>query len=470
MRGGIKEKMTRKRINGVFATILVSGIACSMLSTALSTALPRILKDFRIDSIMGQWLTSVYSLVMGIATLTTPFLIRKISAKRLYLGTLLLFTAGLLLSGCTFSYWIMMAGRVLQAAGNGVMVAQGQVLILTLYPPERRGFVMGLYGLIIGTSPVIAPTLAGIVVDLCGWRMIFYLVAAVALASAVMTAVLFADLRETGDAKLDILSLLLCSLGICGLLLGAGNIGKYSFLNVRVWLPVLLGAGGTFLFSVRQLRTEQPFMELRVLAVPDYRLAVIASMIMYATVMGSTVLLPIYIQSVRGYSATVSGLATMPGALATALISPFSGKLYDRLGIRPLFLGGGILLAVSNLGMMSIMEAGSLFTIGLLNVVRCTGIGCLMMPFVTWGMSSLEKEQTSHGTALITSLRTVAGAFGAALFVAVYQLQAVKGSAVSGMQYAFAGLGVFGTAEIVLAVYVMCRKRIGSSKEEKNAA
>lgn len=454
--------LSAKQKNNIFITILVSCIACSLLSTALNTALPQIMGDLQIDSTTGQWLTSIYSLVMGIATLATPFLIKKIATKKLYLGTLILFAAGLLFSGCTSVYWIMLAGRVLQAAGNGIMVALGQVIILTIFPAEKRDSVMGVYGLVIGTAPIVAPTIAGVIVDAFGWRMIFFSVAAVTGLSLVMTAVFFRDVLENGKARLDMLSLLLCSVGVCGLLLGAGNLGKYLFIDVRILLPLGLGILGTALFARRQLVMENPFMELRVLKTPQYRLAVIASMVMYAAVMGSSILLPIHIQSVLGCSATVSGLVTMPGALATALINPVSGKLYDRLGIRPLFLTGGIMLALSNLLMLPAAEGGSLFLIGALNVVRCAGIGFMMMPFVTWGMSGLSMEETSHGTALITSLRTVAGAFGSALFVAVFNMQAIAGNAVKGIQYAFAGLGLFGIVEIMLAVYV-CRRKKGEA-------
>lgn len=428
-----------------------------MLSTALNTALPQILVDFGIDSSTGQWLTSIYSLVMGILTLVTPFLISRFPAKNLYLGTLLIFLAGLLLSGSTTVFPLMMAGRILQAAGNGIMVAQGQVLILTMFPPEKRGSVMGIYGLAIGTSPVIAPTLAGLVVDAFGWRMIFYIVAVVVAASAVMTAVLFENVTGGSRERLDFLSLSLCSVGVCGLLLGAGNVGKYTLAALPVWVPLLAGTAGTAAFAWRQLRMETPFMELRILRVLRYRVAVIASMLMYATVMASSILLPIYIQSVRGGSATVSGLVTMPGALATALISPVSGKLYDKWGIKPLFFVGSVLMLVSSLGMIPSMEGTSMLWIGFLNVVRCAGIGCMMMPFVTWGMSGLKKENTAHGTALITSLRTVAGAFGSALFVALYNIFAARGSAYLGMQAAFAGLALFGAAELFVAVYTWRR-------------
>ena len=466
-------ELTEKKKNGIFITILVSNIACGMLSTALTTALPQMMKDFGINSSTGQWMTSIYSLVMGIFTLAAPFVMKRISTRKLYLGLLALFMGGLLLSGCTSSFAVMMAGRVLQAAANGVMVALGQVMILTVFPAEKRGSVMGIYGLAIGAAPVVAPTLAGIIVDLFGWRMIFFAVLAVTVISFVMAFVTFADALETAAAKLDILSLGLCSVGVCGLLLGAGNLGNSPFLSVSVLLPLVVGAIASWAFAHRQLTMEDPFMELRILKVRKYRTAVIASMILYSTVIASSILLPLYIQSVRGYSATVSALVTMPGALATALVSPVSGKLYDKSGMKRLFFWGALMLVISNGGMIFVSEQFPLLLIGVLNVIRCIGIGCLMMPLVTWGMSGLEQKYTSHGTALLTSLRTVAGSFGSAVFVAVVNVVAsaveksVAGAAGSGaaeeaaslaaqstgMSVAFVGLTAIAVAELLLGLW-----------------
>lgn len=460
-------ELTEKKRNGIFITILVSCIACGMLSTALTTALPQMMKDFGVNSSTGQWMTSIYSLVMGIFTLAAPFLMKRIPTRKLYLFLLLLFMAGLLLSAATSVYWIMMAGRILQAAANGVMVAQGQVILLTIFPEEKRGSVMGIYGLAIGAAPVIAPTLAGVIVDLAGWRMIFFAVLAVTLASFVMAIFTFADVLENSAAKLDTLSLGLCSVGVCGLLLGAGNMGNASFFSVQVLLPLAVGAAGTWGFAYRQLHMPDPFMELRILKVRKYRTAVIASMLLYATVIASSVLLPLYIQSVRGYSATVSALVTMPGAVATALISPLSGKLYDKSGMKGLFLGGALMLVVSNAGMIFLNGQFPLLLIGALNVIRCVGVGCLMMPFVTWGMSGLDPKYTSHGTALLTSLRTVAGSFGSAVFVAVVNIAASAAASGDmqeaaaqsvGMSAAFIGLTLIALAEVFLGIWTFQKK------------
>lgn len=449
--------ISAKKRTGMFAAILISCIACSMLSTALNTALPQIMEEFSVNASTGQWLTSIYSLVMGIMTLATPFLMKRFRSRSLYLATLAVFMLGLLLDGLTTSFPVMMLGRVLQAAGNGIMVAQGQVMILTVYPKEHRGSIMGIYGLAVGTAPVFAPTVAGVIVDLCGWRMIFYFVFAIAAFSLVMAAVTFENVLENAMDKFDILSFALCAGGFSGLLLAAGNIGSFEIASVLVLLPLTLGVTASGLFIYRQLHMEKPFIELRILKKARYRTAVLASVVMYMAVMASSILLPVYIQSVRGYSATVSGLVTMPGAIASAMLSPVSGKLYDKYGIKKVFLWGGILLTVSNLGMILIPAEIPLPAPAVLNVVRCAGIGCMMMPLVTWGMSCLEKEHTSDGTALLTSLRTVSGAFGSAIFMAVFTIVSANMNGIAGMRVAFAGLMIIGIVEILLALYAAIR-------------
>lgn len=451
-------QITAKKRTGVFVAILVTCIVCSMLSTALNTALPQIMRDFQVTTAIGQWLSSIYSLVMGILVLFTPFLIRRCKTKPLYLGTLAIFIAGLLFCAFTSSFAFMMVGRILQAAGNGMMVSLGQVIMLTIYPKEKRGSIMGIYGLAIGAAPVLAPTLAGLIVDAFGWRMIFYIVLIISTAAWFFTAAVFDNVLETGKESFDFLSLALCSVGYSGILIGVGNLGTYSLLTTSVLVPLVLGFVAAVIFVYRQLHLESPFLELRILGNAKYRTAVIASMLMYASMMAASILLPLYVQSVRGYTATVSGLVTMPGSLAMAFVSPFSGRAYDKMGIRKVFLVGGLLMTLSNLGMIFITMETTLLWIAILNVIRNIAIGCMMMPFVTWGMSGLEEKFTSHGTALLTSLRTVAGSFGSAVFVAIVSMVAVSSSQAVGMNVAFLGLTIIGAVELMLAVYVVKKK------------
>ena len=450
-------ELTKKKRQMIFMVIVVTCILCSMLSTALTTALPQIMKEFEVTAATGQWLTSVYSLVMGILVLATAFLIKRFKTKQLYLAALAVFTLGLLLDAFTGSFAVMMAGRILQAAGNGVLLSLGQVVLLTIYPPEKRGGIMGIYGLAVGAAPVIAPTLAGIIVDAFGWRMIFYMLLILSTVALFLTAMTFENVLENEKQAFDFWSLLLCGAGFSGILYGMGNLGSHSLASRYVLLPLCAGLFSCSLFVYRQLHLEKPFLELRILKVKKYAAAVIASIILYAYLMALAVLLPVYIQNICGYSATMSGLVVMPGSLAMAFVSPIAGRIYDKLGIRRVFLVGAALMAVSSLGMVFMGEGTSMAVVAALNVLRNISTGMLMMPLVTWGMSGLAPKDTGHGTSLLTSLRTVAGAFGSAVFMALVSAVSVSGADQKGMTAAFAGLTVLGAAQLVLAGYCVVK-------------
>ena len=384
--------------------ILVSTIASSMLSTAMTTALPPIAADLSISVTTGQWLTSGYSLAMGIIMPLTAFLIRRLPTKKLYLGGISIFIAGLVISLFSNTFSVMMAGRVLQACGNGILMSISQVVILSIYPVEKKGTVMGWYGLACGAAPVIAPTLAGILVDVINWRAIFGLALAVMLLSLIIAWFVFDDVLETYKKKFDTLSFILSVFAFGGVTLGIGNISAYGLTSPLVFIPLTTGIITSALFTYRQLHIEEPFLELGILKSTEYALSVI---------------MPLYVQSIMGYSATVSGLVTLPGSLAMAIVSPLAGKIFDKLGMKKLFIYGAAFLIISNLGMYFITMHTSVIIAASYNVIRCIAIGCLMMPLITWGTSYVRNTQVADATALLTSLRTIAGAVGSAVFVGI---------------------------------------------------
>lgn len=449
-------ELTNKKKNMIFIVIVVTCILCSMLSTALTTALPKIMEDFQIDEAMGQWLTSIYSLVQGIMVLATAFFIKRFKSKPLYMISLAIFTVGIILNAFTHSFGIMMAGRVLQAAGNGILLTLGQVVLLTIFEKERRGSVMGIYGLAVAAAPVVAPVLAGFVVDAFGWRMIFYILLVICVLALLVTMAAFDNVLDNEPVAFDTFSMALCIVGFGGLLLGVGNVGSYGFGSVWVLLPLALGLAGCIVFVYRQFHMDQPFLELRILGTPQYSVAVIASMVLYAYLMAFSVLAPVYIQRFCGHSAAVSGMSMMPGAMAMALISPVAGKMYDRWGIKRVFAIGALLMAGCGVGMLFLQADTPVMAFTVLNVLRSVSTGMLMMPFVTYGMNALGKEHTAAGTSLLTSLRTIAGAFGSALIMVVVS--------VAGLTAAFGGLLILGAAELVLFL-LAARKNLFDIRE-----
>lgn len=205
----------------------------------------------------------------------------------------------------------------------------------------------------------------------------------------------------------------------CGLLIGAGNIGRGSFFSTQIGLPYYGGSAGADSVQYPSAKEQRALSGTRILKVKDYFLAVVISMLLYAVMMAGSTLFPIYIQTVCQRSAAVSGLIMMPGSLIMAVISPFAGRFFDRFGIRRLVVWGSALQMISCLGVVFVNESTPALYIAAVYIVRLISIGLIMMPIVTWGMMRLGPEKTAHGTALLTSLRTISGAFGSAIFVAV---------------------------------------------------
>ena len=434
--------VTDKKRSLIFINIVISCIASSMLSTALTTALPSIVRDFQITVSMGQWLTSGYALAMGIVMPLTAFLITRFSTRKLYLAGLVISVVGLLFCAVAPSFPVMMVARVVEAIGNGILGSMAQVIILSIFPLEKRGSAMGWYGLSVSAAPIIAPTFAGIVVDTIGWRAIFYIAAAILVISLIWACFVFEDVLDTEKKRFDTTSFLLSIFAFGGITLGIGNLGAYPFVSVQVLLALVVGCVAAVAFVRRQLHIDEPFLELRVLKSRDYTLSVVGSMILYLVMMGSTIIMPLYVQTVLGLSATVSGLVVLPGSVATAIISPFAGKLYDKIGMRALFIGGAALMCLSNLGLFFVTAETTVWVACICNVVRNMAIGCLLMPLVTWGTTSIKPELTAHGTALLTALRTIAGAIGTAIFVGIMNVVAENSAATLGANAAIHGVNI----------------------------
>lgn len=450
----------------IFLCLVVSGISSSVLSTAMTTALPGVVEYFGISTSVGQWITSGYSLAMGMIMPLTAFLITRFPTKRLYLTGIGAFIAGLLVSIFAGNFALMMVGRVLQACGNGVLMTAAQVVIMTIYPIKKRGTMMGTYGLATTAAPVVAPTIAGLMIDAFGWKSIFYVSLVIMILSFIISCIVFDDVLELQDKKFDVVSFVESIVAFGGVTLGIGNLSTFGILSIEAGVPLLLGAVVCVFFVTRQCRLEKPFLDVKILVNRNYAVSVISSMVLYLVMMGSSVMMPLYVQSVMGYSAVVSGLVTLPGSLATALVSPFAGKLYDEIGIKKIFVAGAAALVISNIGMFFLSMKTPLWTAAALNVIRNISIGSLMMPLLTWGTSNVHPTKMADASSLLTSLRTIAGSIGSAVFVGIMTMVAASSAEtygdnamMHGMNMSFFWMAVGAAVLLLIAVFAVREKR-----------
>jgi len=413
------KKVSQKKSVLIFLNITINSIATSMLATSLTTALPPIMKDLNISVNVGQWLTSGFILFLAVMTPFTAYLITRFKTKPLYFVSVLMFILGLAICAISTNFYLMMFGRIIQGIGNGLLSSMGQVIILTIFPKEKIGTMMGWYGLSFGVAPIIAPTVAGLLVDSVGWRMIFLIAIAILVISFIWAIFIFDNVLPLMDKHFDVISLILSILTFGGITLAISIVGTSSFISYEVLIPLIIGLVSSVFFFSRQLKIKVPFLDVRVLKDKKFTISVIATIVLQFTIMGSAIIIPIYVQQIKGESATISGLVLLPGSVVMAIMSPLAGKIYDKIGIKYLITCGPLLLSVTNFLVYFMKIEDSIWKYSIINIFRCIAMGVLLMPLVSWSMTDIPTTKTSDATALYNSFRSIAGAVGGTSFISI---------------------------------------------------
>ena len=386
----------------------------------LASALPTIVHEFGISLTTGQWLTSVFQLVMGVMVPLTGFLTKRFSTREIVITSMTIFTLGSLLSWQSQTFALVLLGRILEAVGTGTMWPVLQITVFSIYPLSKRGMAMGTVGLAMSVAPAIGPTLGGWQTDANGWRSIFL---TLSICGAVALILSICGLRNFGErdtsVKADFFSVALSIFGFGGLMFGFTNIENYPITSPMTWPFLIVGLGGIVWFVLRQLHHTRPLLNLRVLKIRNFTVGTIIASMSFFAFSSVTVILPMYIQTDRGYSATMSGLVMLPGAIGTAIAQFLGGRLLDRWGARPVALTGCSVLC---LGTVALSMVGSGTWIGLVSIcqfVRQIGMGFTLMPLTTWSLNNLAPKDVSAGSAVTNTARQIAGAVGAPILVIV---------------------------------------------------
>lgn len=410
--------LTRSQI--IMLAIMIFGTFVTVLNqTVVTPAQPSIMAEMGIDAATVQWLTTGFTLVNAIMIPVTAYLTDKHSTKALYIISLAIFAVGSLLAGIAPNFAVLLVGRLLQAAGAGILMPMVMTVLMLTFPPERRGSAMGIFGIVIAFAPAIGPSVAGLVIDSFGWRILFYAIAALI---AIVIAVSVFALKRTEPlnpaAHLDKISVVMSTVGFGALLYGFSTIGSVG-LNVSDSIITLVGLVVLVLFFRRQLKMEQPMLNVRVLANRRFLIGTVIGMIVQASLLAAGVLMPIYLQSYMGYSATVSGLVIMPGAILMGIMNPFAGRLFDKYGPRVLSIIGLTVLTVSTVGFATLTSTTNVVWITIIYTVRMFSLSLVNMPITTWAMNALDNKVLNHGTSVNNTLRQVSGSLGTALLVSI---------------------------------------------------
>ena len=461
----------------VIVGVITLGAFVSLFNqTVMAPALPALMREFEVTAGTAQWVTTIYMLISGIMVPISGYFMDKYPTRKLFFLSMGLFVAGTVLCALCPSYWFLIAGRVAQAAGAGILMPLVGTVPLLVFPVELRGTAMGVAGIVMAAGPAVGPVLGGLVIDAWGWRPMFLIIAALAFAIMALGIPLMKNVGTLKDPKLDIVSVVLSTIAFGGLLFGFSSASDAGWTSPMVIVPALVGVVALVMFVRRQLALEVPMLELRCLKIRNFLIAALMVTLINAAVAATNVILPLLVQNGMGASATTTGMVMLPASIAGIVLSPISGMLFDRMGPRLVTVGGMVVIAGSLLG-FGFMGAG--LTVGLaatLCALQACGQGLANMPVNTWGVNALPDELIAHGNAIANTGRQVFGAISTALLVTVMssvQASALAGGAcaaeatVAGAGAAYFGCAVVAIVGLVVAVLFVFENKRGTAAPAK---
>ncbi len=447
--------LTRNQV--VIVAVLLAGATLVVLNqTLLSPAYPSIMADLAVDATTVQWLTSAYSLVEAVVIPLSAYLVGRFPTRRLFIIGISFFAVGSLCAALSPFFGILLLGRVLQAMACGVVMPMVFTVILLIFPREKRGQAMGIVSLVIGFAPAVGPSVSGLLVDSIGWRALFVVVFTLAVVIVVLSVLFLKSYGEFEPTSFDKPSVALCSLGLLSLLYGLATITSTSNVLISVAL-IVVGAVLLTFFVRRQLKLEVPLLKVSVLKSHRYATAVIVVAMLQAALVGTGVLLPIYLQNLLGISALGTGLIMLPGAVMGAVMGYFAGRLFDKLGPRRVIIPGAAISAIGGCGLVGFaLDTPVPFIIF---VYTCLGVGmqAIMTPLNTWGLNSLDNRVIQHANALQNTLNQVGASLGTAILVSLSATSAFLFPDLPALERSMAGdrIAFVFTALIMLAILVI---------------
>jgi EmrB/QacA subfamily drug resistance transporter len=406
----------------ISAVVIIGSIMSILDTTIVNVALDTLGHELHARIAEIQWVVTGYLLSLAAVIPITGWAARRFGAKRVYLVSLVLFTAGSALCGLATSSTELIGFRVLQGVGGGMILPIGQLMMAEAAGPKRMGRVMSIVAVPAMLAPILGPTIGGLIIDNASWRWIFYVNVPIGALAVIAALRILPNTKSVGSSRLDYRGLVLMATGLPLVTYGLAEIGVTGgFTSVKVIVPVLLGLALVTAFVLHALRVPRPLLNVRLYRKPTFSSASVAMFCVGAALFGGMILLPLYWQSVRHEDVVVTGLLTAPQGLGAALAMPISGRLTDRFGGGPLALFGVCVCALATIPFGLIGAHTSIVWLSVAMVVRGVGIGFAFMPAMAAAFAALDRSELSDATPQLNVLQRVGGSIGTAVLAVVLQ-------------------------------------------------
>lgn len=405
----------------ILVTFMIGAFFAILNETLLNIALTELMDVFNLNAPTVQWMATGFMLVMGVLMPISALLIQWFTTRQMFIGVMSIFLAGTIIAASALNFPMLLTGRMIQAVGTGLLIPVIMNALLLLYEPKVRGRIMGTFGLVIMFAPAIGPTLSGVIVDFLGWRWLFITVIPFAVFSILFAFKYLQNVGEITRPKADYLSIVLSSIGIGGIVYGFSSAGESGegFTSMKIILILGIALLSLILFVTRQLKLEEPLLDVRVFKYKSYARGIAIFVIVIMGMFASEIVMPMYLQGPLGFSAKMAGLLLLPGALLNGLMSPVMGTLFDKFGPRKLIIPGTLVFVGVMIFFSNISPAIPVWSFVLAYVLLMLSISAILMPSQTNALNELPKHLYPHGTAIANTLQPVGGALGVSIFVSI---------------------------------------------------
>lgn len=402
--------------------VVVIGTFMSILdSSIVNIAIPKMMSVFGVPIDKINWILTCYMLTLGAIIPLTGYLGDTFGTKKVYIFSLIIFTLGSFLCGFAWNLSSMIIARVLQGLGGGMIMPVGMSIIYEIFPLEERGVALGFWGIAAMAAPAIGPTLGGYIIQYLDWRLIFYINVPIGIVGVIFAGIILKGSKLNLGKKLDYIGVVTSIIAMVSLLYVLGEGSSIDWGDIKYPVLVIIGCFSLVIFVINELTVEEPLLDLRVLKVFPFSLSIIISSVLNMAFYGGILLLPLYLQNLRGYTAMQTGMLMFPSAIATGIMMPISGKLFDKIGARPLVVSGVSLLVYVSYEISKITMTTDPATIRWLLVFRGIAIGLAMMPSSTEGMNSVPRHLVGRASALSNTIRQVSGSLSVTILTTLLQ-------------------------------------------------
>ena len=416
----------RERVPWVALIILMMGTFMAFLdSSIVNVAIPKLMALFGVGPDQVEWVVTGYLLTSGVVVPITGYLGNRFGYKRVFIAALAVFTAGSALCSLSWSNDVLIGARVLQALGGGAIMPVTMAMNYTIVPRRRIGMAMGIYSVAIAMAPVIGPTLGGYLIDNFSWQMIFTINIPIGIVTIILAMLSLPVTPGRPGLKLDIPGLVLSSGGSFAVLLALSEGQQYGWGSLFIVATMVAGIFALALFVLWELHTPHPLLDIRLLRNPVYSTTLAALSVIFIGLFAIVFLIPIYAQDLLGYTPMQTGLLLMPQGLATGLMMPINGRLFDRYGAFPMAAIGAAVLTFVTFSLHRLDLGSSYGHLQLLLVIRGIGVSLCMMPVNATGMNSMPKQVAGEASAIINIVRNIAASMGIAFLTYIMQLRQV---------------------------------------------